>query len=338
MTQQTDHSVARQSEASGTPGKPSFVFRRTCDLSVRERDQFCELFTRVFQKEMDRRTFERKYCQTPLGHSHHGLMTIEERIVGAYNLVPYRYSYFGEKKLFGLSADAMIDAEHRHGPFNMVKMAKGVYRGAVEDGVVFAFGFPNDQAYAFTRKVLRWAELGDLDFFALPLNIGAFRQSLAWANRLSRLGAMAWVRLPRWSRPQRVEFPVQKVADEAFRRHRYDEWHGVIQVKGGGEATYCVYEEDDGVRVLYLIDVTPLTSECFADAVRKLHEVADARVDLMLYVGHLPFTARGLIRVPAAKRPRRIRMCGKILDPQGIDERILQIDNWNVNISNFDVR
>ena len=338
MSQQTDHLMAKENKAPAVLARPSFVFRRTGDLSMQERDQFCELFTRVFEKEMDGRAFDCKYSQTPLGHSHHGLMTVEGRIVGAYNLVPYRYTYFGEERLFGLSVDAMIDAEHRHGPFNMVKMAKGVYRDAVEDGVVFAFGFPNDQAYAFTRKVLRWADLGDLDFYALLLNIGAFRRSLAWANALSRIGAAAWMHVPRWSRHPRAEFPVQKVGDEAFRRHRYDKRHGVIQVRDGGEATYCVYQEDDGVRVLYLIDVTPLTSDRFADAVRKLYSLADASVDLMLYVGRLPFAVQGLIRVPAAKRPRRIRMCGRILDPQRIDERILQINNWNVNISNFDVR
>ncbi len=321
-----------------TLGRKDFVFQRTCELSARQRDQFCELFTRVFQKKMGRHAFERKYTQTPLGYSYHGLMTIEERIVGAYNLVPYRYSYFGEERLFGLSVDAMIDVEYRQGPFNMVKMAKSVYRPAAEDGVVFAFGFPNDRAYAFTRRVLRWNDLGVLDFYALLLNVGAFCRSLRWANSLSRRGAAAWAHLPRWPRSRRSEFPVQKVCDGAFRRHRYDERHGVIQVKDGGEATYCIYEEDDGVRVLYLIDVTPMTANHFADAVRRLHRVTDASIDLMLYVGHLPFAGRGLIRVPAARRPRHIKMCGKILDPQRIDERILQIDNWNVNISNFDVR
>ena len=101
---------------------------------------------------------------------------------------------------------------------------------------------------------------------------------------------------------------------------------------------YCVYEEDSGIRVLYIIDVTPLTAGQFGEAVRRLQGVAASCADLMLYVGRLPFGSQGLLHLSASRRPRRIRMCGKILDPQRVDGRVLQIRHWNINISNFDVR
>jgi len=315
-----------------------FVFKRTAQLSECERDQFRRLFERVFGKKLSEEQFERKYSQTPLGYSHHGFMVVEGHIVGAYNLVPYRYECFGIRQLFGLSVDAMVDQEHRSGPFNLVRMARLVYEEAVRDGVVFAFGFPNDQAYAFTRKLLKWADVGDLEFYALPINIGAFRSSLAWANPLSRLCAAALLRVPRFASARRFGFPIEKICDGAFRRHRYGKRHGVLHLKHGGDCMYCVYEEDSGIRVFYIIDVTPLTAGQFAEAVRRLHGVAASCADLMLYVGRLPFRAKGLLHLPPSRRPRRIRMCGKILDPQRVDERLLQIEHWSINISNFDVR
>jgi len=321
-----------------TRTSPCFDFKQTDRLAAEEVGQFTDLFNRVFGKVLDGAQFERKYRQTPLGHSYHGLMTVDEQIVGAYNLVPYEYRCFGAKRLFALSVDAMIDAEHRSGPFHLLKMARLVYPQAVGDGVVFAFGFPNDQAYAFTRKLLTWKELGQLEFYALPLNIGAFRPSLRWANPLSRLCAAALARAPRPFGRKRSDFPVEKVCDEAFRQHRYDARYGVIPLNRGGACTYRVYEEDDGVRVLYIIDVHPLTAPCFAEAVARLHGIATSCADLILYVGWLPFAPKGLWRVPPSLRPRQIRMCGKILDPKGVDERILHMENWNVNISNFDVR
>lgn len=315
-----------------------FVFKRTAQLSECERGQFRRLFERVFDKKLSEEQFARKYSQTPLGYSHHGFMVVEGQIVGAYNLVPYRYECFGIQQFFGLSVDAMVDQEYRSGPFNLVKMARLVYEEAARDGVVFAFGFPNDQAYAFTRKLLKWADVGDLDFYALPINIGAFRLSLAWANPLSQFCAGALARLPRRSSTRRPEFPIAKICDEAFRQHRYDARHGVLHLKHGGGCMYRVYEEDSGIRVLYIIDVTPLTAAQFGEAVRRLHRIAASCADLMLYVGRLPFGSQGLLHLSPSRRPRRIRMCGKILDPARVDERVLQIEHWNINISNFDVR
>ena len=315
-----------------------FVFKRTDQLSAREQAQFTELFGRVFGQELSREQFERKYLCTPLGHSHHGLMVVEDRIVGAYNLVPYLYECFGTRRLFGLSVDAMVDEEHRSGPFNLLKLARLVYREAVREDVVFAFGFPNDQAYEFTKKVLRWKTLGELDFYALPIRIGALRDSLRWINPLSRLCAAGWVHLPRPLKAGSAGVRIEKVCDAAFRRHRYDERHSVVRLKHGGECTYRIYEEEGGARALYLIDVTPLTADRFAEAVRVLHGIAASSADVMLYVGRLPFRPKGLLRVPPARWPRHIRMCGKVLDPERVDDRILQIENWNVNISNFDVR
>jgi len=317
---------------------PCFGFKRSDQFAPEEVEQFSNLFQRVFDKTLDSAQFERKYRQTPLGYSYHGVMEVQGRIVGAYNLVPYEYRCFGTHRLFALSVDAMVDTEYRSGPFNLLKMARPVYQAAQRDGVVFAFGFPNDQAYAFTRRILTWKEVGPLEFYALPINISAFRPALRWANPVSRLCAAGMAHVPRPFADKRADFHVEKVCDKNFRQHRYDARYGVIHLNRGGDCTYRIYEEDDGVRVLYIIDVTPLSAHCFAEAVARLHGIAASCADLMLYVGRLPFSPKGLVRVPPALRPRQIRMCGRVLDPKGVDERILDMQHWNVNISNFDVR
>ncbi len=319
-------------------GTRHVLFKRTNQFSECEREQFRSLFRRVFEKELSGDEFERKYTQTPLGYSHHGLMLAEGKVVGAYSLVPYRYRYFGEERLFGLSVDAMVDREHRAGPFNLANMARCVYEEAARDGVVFAFGFPNDQAYLFTRRILKWTDMGDLEFYAIPINIGALHSSLAWANPLSRLCAAVLTHMPRRSATTPVMFPIEKVRDEAFHAHRYDEQHGVLRLRHGEDCIYRCYKEDNGARVLYIIDVAPLTAAGFAEAVGRLHGLAASCADLMLYVGRLPFGFQGMFRLPASRRPRRIRMCGKILAPESIDQRVFQIQHWNINISNFDVR
>ena len=314
------------------------IFKTTNELSIMEREQFRELFSCVFGKEMSPCEFERKYVCTPLGYSYHGFMFSEGQLVGTYNIIPYWYDYFGARMLFGLSTDTMVAREHRGGPFNLIKMAHLVYEGLRRDKICFVFGFPNNNAYQFTKCILKWNDIGELDFYAFPINISALWPGLSWANSIARLfaGSLTWIRGVR--REVRANFDIQKVGDKSFEEHRYNDRYEVMDLSGGGRCIYRIYTEEDGVRTLYIIDIVPLTSEGFLGAMRKVRAIAGKQADLILYVGKLPFYPAGLIRIPRSKQPRRIMMCGKVLDPQVVDERVLRIENWNVNVSNFDVR
>jgi len=324
------------------PTKPAsqreFLFKTTDQFSLEEQEQFLLLFAKTFPRALGREEFVRKYLRTPQGHSYHGLMYVNGVLVGAYNLIPYVYDCSGLRRLFGLSVDTMIAAEHRGGPFHLMKMASLACDGARREGGCFAFGFPNENAYAFTCRVLKWVDMGELDFYVLPLRIGAIKRGLRWADLLSRLGAAAWVRLPSLSRPPVSRFAIEKVNDRQFKAHRYDGQHKRVDLGAGEECTYRTCLEADGVRTTYLIDVTPLTAGCFARAVRAVHARVAGGSDLLLYVGRLPFRPPGLFKVPPGRRPRRIRMCGRILDPRVLTEDVLNVEAWNVNVSNFDVR
>jgi len=315
-----------------------FVLKRTNEFSPEEKMQFLSLFARTFPKTISGEEFDRKYLCTPLGYSHHGLMFVERKLAGAYNLIPYAYNCFGTRRLFGLSVDAMVAREHRGGPFSLARMGALACEGAHRDGICFVFGFPNDNAYRVTKRVLQWNDIGELDFYALPVHIGSIRPNLAWANPLSRWCASGFVHLPRL-RPRRSPgFGVEKVRDEQFEKHRYNGEHEVIHLGDGEKCVFRTCLEMDQVRTTYIIDIVPLTTACFARSVRAVFARTAARTDLLLYVGRLPFRAVGLLKVPPAKRPRRVMMCGKILDRQRVGDAIFKIANWNLNISNFDVR
>jgi hypothetical protein len=314
-----------------------FLFRQTDQLDLSERHQFLELFGRVFPRMMSLAGFERKYLCTPLGYSHHGLMFVKGRLAGAYNLIPYSYRYFGELRLFGLSVDAMVAPEYRGGPFNLLTMAQLACEGAMRDGIGFVFGFPNAQAYQFTTRVLQWRNIGELGYHALPINIGVFRPRWRWANPGMHVGARCLAHLPPLCRHARRDFNIEKLPDECFERHRYDGEYQKINLSDG-RCTYRTCVERDQIHVTYIVDVVPLTRVSLAQAVRAVYEDVRSRTDMLLYVGRLPFCPSGLLRVPSSMQPRRVSMCGRVLNKRLIDERVLDISNWNVNISNFDTR
>jgi hypothetical protein len=320
------------------PGR-DFILERTDRLSPVISKQFLDLFAQVFGRDMSLDQFQRKYLCTPLGYSYHGFMLVDGKVVGACNFIPYVYNCFGVQRLLALSVDTMISKEYRGGPFNLLNMVNQVYQGIKRDSIGFVFGFPNENAYEYTKRVLKWTDIAELDFYALPINIGAIQSKLKWANIFSRLGAGGFVRLSGSRGRDCCGFGIEKVCDKRFEQHRYHHEHRVIDLTvSGGKCIYRYYNEKNDVRTVYIIDVIPFTSACFLEAVRVIHAVVSKHTDLILYVGRLPFGRTGLVRVPPSKRPRRIMMCGKVLDRQLIDERVLQISNWNVNISNFDVR
>jgi hypothetical protein len=296
-----------------------------------------DLFLRVFDKKMTKDAFERKFFYTPGGYSYHSLMLHGQAVVGAFSAVPGRYRLFGQEQILALSVDTMIDAKYRGGG-HFVKMANLVHQGLISDGIPFIFGFPNEHFYPAQRRLLKYEDIGELDYYALPLNIGSFVQKLKPFNGLSRSFCRFVTRLCRIPKDSKAKYEIEKVIDKQFGRHRYDDSYSKIDLTDGAECIYKIYEEEGGIRTLYIIDIVPLNAVTPTKAIKQICRTAVGGVDIVIYVGRLSSRPAGLWKVPDSKKPRKIRMTGKILIPDAIDGSVFNIDNWRINLSDFDVR
>jgi hypothetical protein len=101
---------------------------------------------------------------------------------------------------------------------------------------------------------------------------------------------------------------------------------------------YKIYTEKKEVRTLHLLDVWPMSPAAIDEAVREAFKQYHSSVDMIMYVGRFPFRPRRLIKVPQWLEPQKIRLTGKILVEGAISDSVFDINNWNVNVSNFDVR
>ena len=317
-----------------------YIFRKTNQLSKSEKIQFSKLRSTVFATHMTETDFERKYTQTQFGYSYHGLVMVDGRIVGAYNAIPCPYIYFGRQVMFCLSVDAMIHTGHRSDPFSLLNAAVLLREPMVQDGISLIFGFPNDNLYEYLRRVLRWRDIGELDFYLLPRNIGGIFPKLKWLDTLCCAYASVLIHLPSW-RLRNVSAPhIEKIADDTFKQRRYDSGHRTIGLENGAEVTYKVVTKESGLKALYVIDVNPLTAVAFDQAIRHVYGESGEDIDIVIFRGRLPFRPAGTIRLPRPFLGRyacRTRVCGRILDHQIVDDRIFNIDNWNINLSNNDV-
>ena len=329
--------IAHDKKSLKSKPRTYVAFKRTDQLLESEQEQMRDLFLRVFNKNMTKDAFERKFFYTPMGYSYHGLMLREEVVVGATSAVPGRYKFFGEEQILSLSVDTMVDPKCRGGG-HFMKMANLLHQGLISDGIPFIFGFPNEHFYAVQKRFLKYEDIGELDYYVLPLNIGSVVQKLKPLNGLSRCLCRFATRLCRIPGNSEARYNITKVVDKQFERHRYDGSYSRIGLGEGAECIYKIYEEKGGIRTLYIIDVIPLTGASLARAVKQICRTAVNAVDIIIYVGKLPSRPAGLWKVPDSKKPQRIRMTGKILIPDVIDSSVFNVNNWSVNISDFDVR
>jgi len=315
-----------------------FVFKKTTELSSREQKQIRALFSRVFKVEMSEGVFERRFLYSCKGYSYHGLMLHEGDIVGSFTAIPYRYTYFDRELTFALSVDTMISPQHRGGKANLVTMSNLVYEALVKDDIDFIYGFPNELYYAHEKRILGTRDIGKLNYYVLPINVGTVMRKLRALDYPSRLFARIMAELPASRDARRCGYNIEKISDEQFIRHRYDESYSFLSLDGGARCAFKPYSEQGGVNTLHLIDVWPMTPAAMDEAVWKIFQQHRNSADLILYVGKPPFRPRRLLKVPRWLEPQKIRMTGKVLRERTFPDSIFNIENWNANVSNFDVR
>ena len=318
-----------------------FILKKTNELTQVEKTQICDLFFRVFNKPKTLGDFEGQFAASVLGFSYHGLMVDEGKIVGSYTSVPFKYKYFDKECVFALSVDTMIDDNYRGNPFALKKMARLVYAGLQAEGIPFVFGFPNDNVYLVRKKVLKWRDIGKLNYYILPVNVGALKAKLKIFNVFSFAFASLINLLAKRVNAKRdagvVGYPIEKIVDDAFVGYRYSNACKKVDL---GENRFFVYRiiKENQARVAYLIDVFPLQKKIIENAVSYIFDNEKSNIDVIMYVGKLKFGLINLFKVPRRLEPKSIHMSGEILDTAKVDDKIFNIKNWNVNLSNFDTR
>ncbi|MGA2741726.1 MAG: GNAT family N-acetyltransferase [Bryobacteraceae bacterium] len=318
-----------------------FQVRTTSELIPAEISEHTRLFREVYGKPCSEDLFLRKFARNCLGGSVHSLMFHDGELAGAFSAIPVRYRFFGQTLWFANTADLMIAPRHRGSMARLHTLAEGLYRGLAREGVSFVFGCLRDEVFHIHRAVSGWRAAGKIHHYAAPFRL----PWLGPATALLRAGARLRNRFS--SAPHAsgdTQFPIEKVNDTAFADYRYQVFptdYRNVSLPGGGaiyatDLFYPVAGIPANMQLGLLIDVFPLTKINFdaaATAIRKL----EPQLGALAYQGHLPFQPRDMIPVPARFEKPRWTLGGRILLPAVADERVFDIANWNINLSNGDL-
>lgn len=315
------------------------LYKKTTELSDEEIQGICEVFDRVFVDHTKTLSdFKNEFLNTDFGYSFHGLLVSNGTIVGSQSYIPFIYLINGVSTNVALSVDTMILEEFRNFDNIFDLWLKG-HKLLKNDNFAFTFGFPNENAYPLLVKGLREKDIGDLSTYILPYKIGAIKKNLAFLNAFSKVASKALVNLSVLARSRQTKsFKIQKNR-ENFDCYRYKWFDG--KYKKVDLKTFVFYHKiktHQGVKTAFLIDVFPLNQQNFDKAVRYIVENESNNFDIILYIGDLHFKPLSLIKLPKKLQPKTFHFTAKILNKELIDANMLfDINNWDVNLSNYDL-
>ena len=318
-----------------------YINKKTTELTPLELEKIAALFECVMGKERSVEAFRNQYINNVFGTSYHVLMYEGEELVGHIAGVP-GYFYLDGKKVVTLNnVDLMIHKDHRGlRPFwALVDTAWTFYK---EMGAQTIYSLPNNNSHPFLVKLEYVQEVAQLYTFCLPYRIGGVKKALWLLNPLSKIFCYGWAFFTGlFASRKPVEYKVQRDY-ESFSPTRWKRADGQYSF-GELKKNRFVYKitEYEGIRTAFILDIEKKSQKAFCDVVKYLMWREGKKFDLILYVGYLPFTNPGMVRVPHNYEPKNFNFVASILNDEGITEEdkkiYLDINNWDINLSDDDI-
>ena len=313
------------------------ICKKTTEITDEEVVKIYKLFNEVFEQNRDVTTFRKEYENTVLGYSYHSMLLHEGEIVGFHSCLPFYYLDNGKRFIAGLGIDTMVKKEHRDF-FGVRDMFEACVKRMKEEGCVLRVGFPNDNSYPVLKRGLKYKDVGKMITYFLPIKVGAVKPFLRVLNPWSRLGSWCLIQISRLSYNGKIHTFRYEKERSSFDKVRYQWFGGQYQtVETNGVTARYKVQLHEGVKTLFILDVHPMSKKMFDKVVRCIYKKERKGIDLIMYVGYLPFTPLSLIKIPHKYEPKHFNFTCKVLEKGVFDDSIYDIKNWDVNLSNYDL-
>ena len=143
------------------------------DWTGRDWESYCQGFNEVFHREFTVGYFKYKYLSVYKGYACHSLLYAEEgMVVGGVTVIPCYYMCGEERFVNGLAVDVFIREAYRVDPLMLRRMYKKLRLLLEEEEVVAVIAVPNATAYPYWKNVVKWKEVGFINYWVLPVRAG----------------------------------------------------------------------------------------------------------------------------------------------------------------------
>lgn len=314
-----------------------FIPKKTNELTESEKQELLSIFNDIFKRDRKMDEFMNQYISNFLDYSFHIIVKNQDRIIGHAADVPAFYLINGVRKIFVDGVDGYIIKEFRDGT-TLLEMIQANRENLIKNGISLELAFPNTLAMKVYTKGRLYTKVGEMQTYFLPYRIGGIKKGLKFINFLSVF--FSWLSVDigfLFSSKKIAKYKIEKDA-ESYNTTRYkssDGNYSRIQINDF-EFMFKV-KVHEGIRTLFLIDVTEKSARNFNITIRYILNNFRNEFDLLLYVGNLPFKFHGMIKMPRRFSPKEFNFAIKILDKSLDKEILLDIKNWDLNLSNFDL-
>ncbi len=306
-------------------------------------DSMIGTFNKVFSQNVSREWFFNFFTKNPDGFSYHAVIVKNNQVVASCSAILYHYKMPQSLNRFGVLVSLFVDKMNYRDPFALYKMYEALKIKMIENKVCLIYAVPNQNSYPYFKKVLKFTDIGKLEYYCLPIKIANILQRKpAFLNSISKAGVLFWLIIKRISllinNRHESKKAIQIVNNDAlFRQQRYSSSHKISEDKNGFFSYTVVLEGK--IKTAYILD---FYSKAGIKDRRTLINcifliLKNEDVDIILFVGKLDRKIDILFKVPVSKEPKSLVLSGEVYD-KNLPIDALNFKNWDFGLLNFDTR
>ncbi len=300
-------------------------------------------FNYVFNKDLSIDYFKIKYFGSYIGYCYHSLLINDDTgdIVGSCTAMPYIYmrNKISFKNI--LVVDVFIHPEYRGSdPLSLRRMYKKLSKVLTEDGFIAVLAVPNATAYPYWKNVVKWKDVGKINYWILPIKAGNIITKYKFINHFSKIYSWLILLISNISyiintnmKPFKYTLiETKEIIDNRFK-------YNYTKISDGDIINYYRIVNENNVKTAYLIysrENGKLTHKSLRKGV--FHILTKENVDMILYIGKLSLFQTIFVKVPSRFEPQLLPLTCDLLTKDKQYEDLLDINNIDFSLFNYDVR
>lgn len=312
----------------------------TLEWSEKDWNTYVSGFNEVFEKDFSVEYFKHKYLSVTGGYTYHSLLYNDHGdVVGGCSVIPCIYNRRKNVFLNGLVVDVFIREIYRIDPLMLRRMYNELKKRLKEKGMVAVMAVPNSTAYPYWKNVVKWKEIGKLDYWMLPVRLGNILKKCRGLNTFSILCVYCYYYFSvifSWFNSKAGDYVYSLEKQDQFSLHRYDNDY-VVYNRNGIFFAYRIVDEE-GVKTAYLINAVQNDKRSVKAFRLALKDMLRQDIDLILYVGKMGFPQTLFIKVPEKLEPKRLPLMFDLISDDPLYKDMCNINLWDFGLMNYDVR
>jgi hypothetical protein len=323
-----------------------YTVLRTNEINIELWNEFILEFNAIFLRKTSPEEFRRYYCSNAFGYSYHCFAFSSNGAIAGYTaIIPFYYTLFKERMVIGVGGGSFVKKEYRKDIFVLRDIWNCLRNYCLKDGIIAFLGISNVNSFRYSLEILKRTHLGNLKYYILPVHPMKIlkRKKLRWLDSffraLSYLFLLSNILLSYLLQFKEDNSKIKINLYKEFYDHRF--YKDYTEIQSGNTRFYYKILIENGIKTAYLMDFREKGRRSYYSLSRSLLEIIRLeKIDLILFIGTLRMKQLAMFCLPDKKEPKKLPVVIDLLcvDNPSRYESLLDLNNWELSLMNFDLR